>query len=155
MKERYQREEYTRLRSAAMKRIRRAKEAGFSDLPQIMGQEYLLPPLKSIPRGDINQLKFALGNVQMFLALPTTIPALRVEAVKLEEESMRHFKRLGLKEGEGRLFRQFYAEADSRMVEKIDYELRGSFITKRSVEVRNEIREAFEQWKQDKGFVNI
>lgn len=142
------RREYSRLRSIAMKRIKRAKEAGFADLPNIMGAQFLLPSLRDIPKTDTEQVIAALANVQSFLVKPTRLPQLRVEAKRLEEEAMRSYGVIfGLGNGQGRDFIQFYQEANARVIDKIEYVLSvKSIYTSRQEEVIAEVKRAFDEW---------
>lgn len=140
--------EYSRLRSIAMKRIKRAKEAGFADLPNIMGAQFLLPSLRGIPKTDTEQVIAALANAQSFLVKPTRLPQLRVEAKRLEEEAMRSYGEIfDLSKGQGRDFMQFYQEANARVIDKIEYVLSvKSIYTSRQEEVIAEIKRAFDEW---------
>lgn len=142
------RAEYSRLRSIAMKRIKRAKEAGFADMPNIMGAQFLLPSLRDIPKTDIEQVDAALVNAQSFLVKPTRLPQLRVEAKRLEEEAMRLYGEIfDLRKGQGRDFMQFYQEANARVLDKIEYVLSvKSIYTSRQEEVIAEVKRAFGEW---------
>lgn len=142
------RAEYSRLRSIAMKRIKRAIAAGFADMPDIMGAQFLIPPLRDIPKTDTKQLLAALANVQSFLAKPTRLPQLRAEAKRIEEEAMRTYGEIfDLREGQGKDFMQFYQEANARVMDKIEYVLSvKSIYTSRQEEVVAEVKRAFDEW---------
>lgn len=153
------RREYTKLRSAAMKRVKRAFKAGLGWMPDIAGAYYRLPAIRQLSaedRANPQVFERLVVEARSFLEVePTTLRKLRQHAVALLRELKRTLPLFAelMQEDEGRLFYQYYQQASAEAQEYINYmEGKSNVQSKWDEEAMYFIGEDFRQWRALNGF---
>lgn len=153
------RAEYTKARSAAMKRVKRAFAAGLGWTPGIAGAYSRLPAIRQLSADDRNNpqvFERLILEARSFLdAEPTTLKKLRQHAAVLLRElkkTLPLFAELMQEDGD-RLFYQYYQQASAEAQEYIDYmEGKSTVQSKWDEEAMDFIREDFGQWRALNGY---
>lgn len=148
-KNKWLREEYTRLRSAAMKRVKRARSAGLGNMPNIMGAEYLLPRLRDVDTTDNELLGLLVAEVRSFLARPTKLSELRAELAEgiVALRAVPIFRAFTDRDAEA--FYEFSLYASAELQDKLRYLLNNHYVGITSVrgqEVYDYVSSEFDQW---------
>lgn len=151
--------EYTKLRSAAMKRVKRAFAAGLGWTPGIASAYYRLPTIRQLSaedRANPQVFERLILEAKSFLEVEsTTLKKLRLHAAALLRElkkTLPLFAELMQEDG-GRLFYQYYQQASAEAQEYIDYmEGKTSMQSKWDEEAMDFIREDFRQWRALNGY---
>lgn len=154
--------EYTKLRSVAMKRVKRAFAAGLGWAPGIAGAYYRLPAIRQLSADDRNNpqvFERLIVEAKSFLEVePTTLKKLRQHAAALLRElkkTLPIFAELMQEDG-GRLFYQYYQQASAEAQEYIDYmEGKSTVQSKWDEEAMDFIREDFRQWRALNGYTHF
>lgn len=148
-KNKWLREEYTRLRSAAMKRVKRARSAGLGNMPDIMGAEYLLPRLRDVDTTDNELLGLLVQEVQSFLARPTKLLELRARLAE-ETAALRTVPIFrAFMNRDAQAFYEFSLYASAELQDKLRYLLNNHYVgvaSARGQEVYEYVVSEFEQW---------
>lgn len=152
--------EYTKLRSAAMKRVRRAIEKDLGWGPLISSAYYRMPALRQLSaedRNNPNVLKRLIVEATTFLNVePTKISQLRKYAQELLNNMVRVtplFSEFMHHDG-GKQFFQYYQQASGEASEWLNY-MEGKFMIKSKwdEEGMEFIRRDFEEWRRLNGFI--
>lgn len=154
--------EYTKLRSAAMKRVKRAFAAGLGWTPDIAGAYYRLPAIRQLSADDRNNpqvFERLIVEAKSFLEVePATLRKLRKHAAALLGElkkTLPLFAELMQEDG-GRLFYQYYRQASTEAQEYINYmEGKSTVQSKWDEEAMDFIREDFRQWRALNGYMHF
>lgn len=152
--------EYTKLRSAAMKRVKRAFAAGLGWAPGIVGAYYRLPAIRQLSaedRANPQVFERLILEAKSFLEVePTTLKRLRQHATALLRELKRTLPLFAelMQEDGGRLFYQYYQQASAEAQEYIGYMEGKSIVqSKWDEEAMDFIREDFRQWRALNGYM--
>lgn len=152
--------EYTKLRSAAMKRVKRAFAAGLGWAPGIVGAYYRLPAIRQLSaedRANPQVFERLILEAKSFLEVePTTLKRLRQHATAVLRELKRTLPLFAelMQEDGGRLFYQYYQQASAEAQEYIGYMEGKSIVqSKWDEEAMDFIREDFRQWRALNGYM--
>lgn len=154
--------EYTKLRSAAMKRVKRAFAADLGWAPEIAGAYYRLPAIKQLSADDRNNpqvFERLIVEAKSFLEVePTTLKRLRQRVAALLRELKKTLPLFAdlMQEDGGRQFHQYYQQASAEAQEYIDYmEGKSTVRSKWDEEAMDFIREDFGQWRALNGYTHF
>lgn len=147
----YLKAEYTRLRSAAIKRVSRAREAGFGYLSKISGAEYLLPRIRDLDKSVVREDVMArlVAQAQQFLTSGTKLSELRLDiAARAAEIAATPLVTLMVKYPED--FLEFVEAADNMVVDEIEYLKKAVGLSINAVLALKKVEREYELWRRSR-----